>query len=79
MVRIKICRLTRNPHGGDQCKPGSYRSFRVVFTRPRVTEIDERTVAHISGDETFEPPNYLSNALLIGSDHLAQIFGIELR
>jgi hypothetical protein len=66
-------------HGGDQRETGSHCPFSIVFARLRVTEINQRAVAHISGDKSVEPPQNFPYAPVIRCDYLAQVFGIEAR
>jgi hypothetical protein len=60
----------------DDTLPGSDSPLCVVLMRLRVTKIDEHAVAHVLRDKTVERCD-LGNCAVIGSDDLAQIFGIE--
>src|SRR5215470_8362258 len=46
---------------------------------PRITEIDEHSVAHVLRHKAIEAANAFGNALLVGSDDLAQVLGIHAR
>src|SRR5262249_61616751 len=41
--------ITELRHGTDQCQPCAHRALGVVLVRLRIAEIDQHTVAHISG------------------------------
>jgi hypothetical protein len=44
-----------------------------------VTEIGQHAVAHVFGDKPIEAADDLGDRSMIGTDDLAQIFGIEAR
>ena len=66
-------------HRGDEFERRPYRALGVIFVRLRISEIDERTVAHVLGDEPAEALDALRNALLIARDDLEQVLGIHAR
>ena len=45
--------------------------------RPRVTEVGEHAVTHVFGDVALEAGDLAGNCVLIGTDHLAHLLGIE--
>jgi hypothetical protein len=63
--------------GPDDRKPGPHRAFGVVLVRLGVAEIAEHAVAHILGDEPPAALNQARAALVIGSDDLTHVLGIE--
>src|SRR5262245_35379651 len=42
-----------------------------------IAEVDQEPVAHITGEIAVEAADLLGAGLLIGQDHLAQVFGVE--
>ena len=62
---------------GDKCKRRMHGALRIVFVDAGITEIGERTIAHVPGDEAAEAFNGLSCAAVIRADDLPQILGIE--
>ena len=45
----------------------------------RITEINEHAITHVFRDETIKAVDRLGNTMMIGSNDLAEIFGIEAR
>jgi hypothetical protein len=58
---------------------GAHRALGILFLRVRVAEINQHAIAHELGDVAVEAPNRLADRLLIGADHIAHVFGIDLR
>ena len=63
----------------DQRQAGAHRILGVGFMRFRVAEINQHAVAHIFRDIAAEAADHFGGAFVIGGDHFAQIFRIELR
>jgi hypothetical protein len=57
------------------CKQGAPR---IVFVRHWPAKIDQQPVTEILGNMAFILVNDLGGCLLIGPDHLTQVFGVEL-
>ena len=76
---IRVCEMSGGSvepaHGVDQGKAGSYGALGIVFVRLRIAEIDQRPVAQILRDKPIGLADDLVDAAVIGSDHLAQVFG----
>src|SRR5262245_39407509 len=51
--------------------------FNVGFVRLRVTEIDQDTVTHVSGDEPLEPSYQAPDGAMKCLDDRSRVFGIE--
>ncbi len=64
-------------HGRDQCQPGAYRALGIVFIRPRIAEICEHAVAHVSGNETARLLGLLGTAAVVRADDFPQVLRIE--
>jgi hypothetical protein len=62
----------------DERQSRPYRALGIILVRMRIAEINEHPVAHIFGDEAVEPGDRLRDALVIGADHEAQVFRVEL-
>ncbi len=66
-------------HRVEDRQTGANRALGIPFLRIRVTEIDEHAVAHELGDVAVVAPDGVADRLLIAADHVAHVFGIELR
>src|SRR5262249_54065577 len=42
-----------------------------------IAEVDQQPVAYIAGEISLKAPNLLGTGLLVGQDHLAQVFGVK--
>jgi hypothetical protein len=58
---------------------GAHRALGIVFVRLGITEIDQGTVAHVSGDEAVKAPNRVGHAAVVRADDIAQVLGIKSR
>jgi hypothetical protein len=70
---------TERRHRVEDRQPGANRALGILFLRIWVTEIDEHAVAHELGDVAVEAPDGVADRLPIAADHVAHVFGIELR
>jgi hypothetical protein len=61
----------------DQLQPREHRLLGIIFMRPRVTEVDEHTIAHIFRHEAAETAHGLGDGFLIDRNDLPQIFRIH--
>src|SRR5246500_783675 len=64
-------------HSRDQCQPGAYRALGIVFIRPRITEICEHAVAHISGNEPAKFLDLLGAAAMVRAHDFLQVLRVE--
>ena len=64
-------------HCSHQLQPRAHRPLCIIFMRLRITEIDQNAVAHVLRDEAAEALNGLCDALLVGRNDLAQVFGVH--
>jgi hypothetical protein len=76
LERLNVAQLSNRL---DERQSALHRALGVVFVRLRIAKIDEHAIAHVPGDEPAKPADRLCDALVIRSDHRAEIFGIELR
>jgi hypothetical protein len=81
----------RDPHGqrftrwaaqlsdrGRDCETGADRALGFVLMRARPAEVGEHAVAHELGDMALKARHLAGHRVLVGADHLAHVFGIEL-
>ena len=66
-------------YSGDQLQPCAYGSLSVVLMSLRVAEIDQDTIAHELRHKPAEALHGLSDALLVGGNDLAKVFGVHAR
>ena len=66
-------------HRVDYGQAGPQRHLRLVLVSLRIAEIDQHAVAHEAGDKPVERPHRGGDAVVVGRDHLAQIFRVEPR
>ena len=59
-------------------QPGPHRPLGVIFVRQGVAEVDQEPIAEVLGDMPLEAGDHLGADLLIGTDHLTEVFGIKL-
>src|SRR6266702_243147 len=64
-------------HGRDQCQPGAYRALGIVLIRPRIAEICEHAVAHVSGNETAKLLDLLGTAAVVRANDFPQVLRVE--
>src|SRR5258707_7350170 len=64
-------------HGRDQCQPGAYRALSIVFIRPRIAEICEHAVPHVSGNETAKLLDLLGTAVVVRANDFPQVLRVE--
>src|SRR5690242_8431693 len=60
-------------------QPCPHSPLRVIFMGSGVTKVHQNSITKILSDVTFITLNDLSTRLLIGTHHLAQLFGIKPR
>src|SRR5207245_4153302 len=65
--------------GSGDCKTCPSRALRVVLVRIRIPEIDQKTIAHIFGDEAAIVVDHLGDATVVSGDYLSEILGIDTR
>jgi hypothetical protein len=63
--------------GPHDRKAGPYRAFRIVFMRPRPTEVAEHAVAHVLGQMPLEAGHRSGHGILIVDDDLAHVFRVK--
>jgi len=61
-----------------EIEPSPHGAFSIVLVRLGVAEIDEESVAHVSGDIPAHPSHHRGATNLESADHVAQVLGIEL-
>ena len=61
----------------DLSQARAYCSLGIILLSVRISEIDQHTVAHVSGDEAVVLADRLCNTLVISPDYFPQILGIE--
>jgi hypothetical protein len=62
---------------GDHFQPGANGAFRVILMRLGIAEVNQHPVARIRRHEAAEALHNLGNAVVVGGDDFAQIFGIH--
>ena len=60
-----------------EIEPNPHGAFSIVLVRLGVAEIDEESVAHVSGDIPAHPSDHRGATSLEPADHVAQVLGIE--
>src|SRR5262249_31719324 len=60
-------------------QPRPHGAPRVSVMRSWIAKVDQQPVTQILGNIALKAGNDLSRGRLIGSHHLAQVFGVELR
>ena len=74
----RVCRaawVLSSPTARDQLQPRAHGSLGVILVGLRIAEVDEDAVAHVLRYEAAEATYGLRNALLIGRNDLAEVFG----
>ena len=61
----------------DEREPGAHRPLGVVLMGSRIAKINQHAVTHVFGDVAVEPGDRLGDGSVIGTEHFAQILGIE--
>jgi hypothetical protein len=61
----------------DQRDAGPNCTLGVILMRCRIAEVNQHTIAHISGDEASEATHGLGDAPLVGRNHLAQVLWVH--
>src|SRR5262249_37735663 len=61
-----------------EIEPNPHGAFGIVLMRLGVAEIDEESVAHVSGDIPAHPSDHRGATNLESADHVAQVLEIEL-
>ena len=64
--------------GLDDPEPGPHGPLGVIFVRQGVAEVDEQAIAQILGDMPLKAGDHLGAGVLIGADHLTEVFRVEL-
>jgi hypothetical protein len=75
-----LCRQTgiQGGNGLDNAQTGVHRTPGVVFMGHRVAKIDQQPIAEVLGDMPRVGLDDLRRGLLVGTDHGAQVFRVEL-
>src|SRR5262249_6345493 len=63
----------------DLSQARTHRSLGIIFMGLRIPEIGQQAIAHISGDKAIVPTDRFGGALLVRTQNLAQVLGIEAR
>jgi hypothetical protein len=77
--RVELFGLIQLLHPIDQRQPASCSALSVVLVRPRISEINQDSITHITGDKPPETLDRLGDAAVIRAHDPAQILGIESR
>ena len=64
--------------GLDNPQAGMHRTSGIVFMGRGIAKIDQQPIAEVLGDVAFVGLDDLGRGLLVGADHGAQVFGVEL-
>jgi hypothetical protein len=72
-----VAMLVENAHLVEDAETGVHGSLRVVLVRARVAEVDHHTIADVLGRVTAEPLDRPSTRVLVVTDHLAEVLGVE--
>jgi hypothetical protein len=64
-------------HLVEDAETGVHGTLRVVLVRAGVAEIDDHTIADVLSRVTAEPLDRPSNRVLVATDHLAEVLGVE--
>ena len=64
-------------HGRDQSQPGAYRALGIVLIRPRIAEISEHAVTHVSGNEPAKFLDLLGAAAMVRAHNFLQVLRVE--
>jgi hypothetical protein len=73
-----MARATGVSQGLHHSEPGAHGPLRIVFMRLRIAKVHQQAIAEILGDMALEALNDLGTGLLIGGNHLAPVFRVEL-
>jgi hypothetical protein len=65
-------------HRLHHSQPRPYRPLRIIFVRLGVAEVDQQAIAEILRDMSLIASDHFGAGLLIGPNHLAPFFGVEL-
>ena len=60
-------------------EPGTDRTFRIVFMRLGVAEINQHPIAHVLRHKAVETGDCVRDRVVIGVDEVAQILRVKLR
>src|ERR687898_360681 len=72
-----VAMLVENAHLVEDAETGVHGSLRVVLVRARVAEVDHHTIADVLGRVTAEPLDRPGTRVLVVTDHLAEVLGVE--
>ena len=68
----------QRPHRLQHAQAGAHGALRVIFMRLRIAKVDEQAIAQVLGDMPSKALDHGDAGGLVGADHLAEVFGIEL-
>ena len=69
----------QSTYTGDQLQPRAHGSLGFVFVSLGVAEVNQYAVTHVLSDETTKATYCLRDALLVGRNDLAEVFGVNAR
>ena len=61
----------------DQLQPGPHGSLGVILMSLGIAEVDQHPIAHVLRYEPAEALHGIRNALLIGRNDFAEVFGVH--
>jgi hypothetical protein len=70
--------VIQGAHRLDKTQPGPDGAMRIVFMRLRIAKVDEQPITQILGNVAVKALDHLRTGGLIGLDHLAQVFRVEV-
>ena len=76
----RACRTAwvfRAAHGGDQLQPCAHGPLCVVLVGLGIPEVHKDPIAHVLRNEATEALHGLRDALLVGRNDLAEVFGVH--
>ena len=68
----------QRPHRLQNAQAGAHGALRVIFMRLRIAKVDEQAIAQVLGHMPGKALDHGDAGGLVGADHLAEVFGIEL-
>jgi hypothetical protein len=63
----------------NNLQPCPHGALRIIFMGCWIAEVDQQAIAQVLGNMPVVPPDHARAGFLIGTHHLPQFFGIELR
>ena len=75
---LSLQSAVQGAHGLDNPQARQHGTLGIVFMGAWVATVDEQTITEILRDVPLKALDHLSGSLLVGTHHLAQVFGVEL-